>query len=212
MYKQVKTLQNLVTRNGSSRVLSFSAPHVFKALQLLNEQKYVSRATFGKELHMGEGAVKTLIKHMKQDEIVKSIKAGTFLTLRGKRFVKKFLDVISAQCSIIPCNIVRCKYNHAILVKNFANLLGNGMQQRDYAILYGASGATTLEYTKNKFVFLGESVDCLSDEPEIKKTLVESLHPENNDVIIISSSDDPFVAEISAINSALWTLIEYEKN
>jgi len=178
----------------------------------LNNQKYVSRATFCKELQMGEGAVKTLIKHMKQDEIVNSIKAGTFLTLKGKRFVKKFLDTISAECNIIPCNIVRDEYNHAILVKNFANLLGNGMKQRDYAILYGASGATTLAYTKKKFVFLGESVDCLRDEPEIKKMLVENLHPKNNDIVIISSSDDPFIAEISAINSALWTLMEHERN
>jgi hypothetical protein len=84
------------------------------------------------------------------------------------------------------------------------------MQQRDYAILYGASGATTLAYTKKKFVFLGESVDCLRDEPEIKKMLVENLHPKNNDIVIISSSDDPFIAEISAINSALWTLMEHE--
>lgn len=204
-------MQNIVTRKGSSRVLSFSVPHVFKALQLLNDQKYVSRATFCNELHIGEGAVKTLINHMKQDGIADSIKAGTFLTLNGKRFVKKFLDKISVGCNVDPCDIARGKYNHAILVKNYANLLGNGMQQRDYAILYGASGATTLAYSKKKFVFLGESSDCLSDAPEIKKILVDNLHPENNDVIIISSSDDSFVAEISAINSVLWTLASNEK-
>ena len=32
------------------------------------------------------------------------------------------------------------------------------------------------------------------------------MHPENGDVVIISSSDDSFVAEISAKNSALWTM------
>ena len=43
----------------------------------------------------------------------------------------------------------------------------------------------------------------------IKKTkqhIIENMRPENGDVIIISSSDDPFVAEISAKNSALWTM------
>ena len=39
-----------------------------------------------------------------------------------------------------------------------------------------------------------------------KKHILENLLPEVGDVIIISSSDDPFVAEISAKNSALWTL------
>ena len=43
-------------------------------------------------------------------------------------------------------------------------------------------------------------------ETKDKKHILENLFPEEGDVIIISSSDDPFVAEISVKNSALWTL------
>jgi len=32
------------------------------------------------------------------------------------------------------------------------------------------------------------------------------LNPEEEDIIIITSSDDKFIAEISAINTILWTL------
>lgn len=206
MYKQIKTLQNIVTRNGSSRVLSFSAPHVFKALQLLNNQKYVSRATFCKELQMGEGAVKTLIKHLKQDEIVNSIRAGTFLTPKGEKFTKKFLDVITSQCKIESCNIAREKYNHAILVKNYAKIICNGMDQRDFAIMYGAKSATTLSFENNQFVFPNENKDALDDNSKTKEILLEKLIPKENDIVIIASSDDSFVAEISAINSVLCTL------
>ena len=50
-----------------------------------------------------------------------------------------------------------------------------------------------------------------ADAPETKDTLIKALKPEKGDVVIITSSDDKFVAEISAINTVLWTLGD-EKN
>ncbi len=206
MYKTIQKLQNIVTRKGTSKILTFSSPHVFKALQLLSKQKYVSRILFCNELHMGEGAVRTMIVHLKQNELVDTIRAGTFLTTKGKNFVKKFTDVISSQCKIESCNIARGKYNHAILVKNHAGIICNGMDQRDFAILYGAKSTTTLLFKNNHFVFPNENKDALIDDSETNVILLEKLMPEENDIVIIASSDDPFVAEISAINSVLCTL------
>lgn len=206
MYRTIQKLHNIVTRKGSSRILTFSTPHVFKALQILSKQKYVSRILFCDELHIGEGAVRTLISHLKQDGIVDSIRAGTFLTPKGKKFAKKLSDVIASQCIIESCNIAREKYNHVFLVKNHAGIICNGMDQRDFAILYGAKSATTLLFKNNQFVFPNESKDALADDPKTKEILLEKLMPEEDDIIIITSSDDPFVAEISAINSVLCTL------
>jgi len=206
MQNEIKKLLNIVTRKGSSKVLTFSTPHVFKALQMLSKQKYVSRILFCNELHIGEGAVRTLISHLKQDGIVDSIRAGTFLTPKGKRFAKKFSDTITSQCTIESCNIAREKYNHAFLVKNHAGIICNGMDQRDFAILYGAKSATTLLFENDQFIFPNESKDALADDVSTKKILLEKLLPEENDTVIITSSDDPFVAEISGINSVLCTL------
>jgi len=206
MQNEIKKLLNVVTRKGSSKVLTFSTPHVFKALQMLSKQKYVSRILFCNELHIGEGAVRTLISHLKQDGIVDSIRAGTFLTPKGKRFAKKFSDTITSQCTIESCNIAREKYNHAFLVKNHAGIICNGMDQRDFAILYGAKSATTLLFENDQFIFPNESKDALADDVSTKKILLEKLLPEENDTVIITSSDDPFVAEISGINSVLCTL------
>jgi len=212
MHNQIKTLQNIVTRKGSSKVLTFSIPHVFIALKILSRQKYTSRLAFCNELHIGEGAARTLILHLKQSGLVDSIRAGTFLTSKGIRFVKKLFSVVPFQCKIEPCNIAREKYNHAILLRDYATVVGNGMDQRDYSILYGAKGATTLSFENNKFVFPGEKRDCLSDDPKTKKVLLENLQPEENDLVIIASSDDPFVAEISAVNSVLWTLATHDRH
>ncbi len=207
MQNEIKKLLNIVTRKGTSKILTFSTPHVFKALQVLSRQKYVSRILFCNELHIGEGAVRTLISHLKQDGIVNTIRAGTFLTPKGEKFAKKFSDTIAAQCTIESCDIAREKYNHAFLVKNHAGVICNGMDQRDFSILYGAKSATTLLFKNNQFVFPNENKDALVDDSKTKEILLEKLLPEENDTVIItSSSDDPFVAEVSAINSVLCTL------
>ena len=57
-----------------------------------------------------------------------------------------------------------------------------------------------------KLVFPGDEKECFIKDMKTRNYLLENLCPDEGDVIIISSSDDPFVAEISAKNSALWTL------
>jgi hypothetical protein len=204
--QQIKILQNIVSRKGSSKVLTFSTPHVFKALQLLYSEKFVSRSRFCKELHLGEGAIKTLILHLKDAKMVDTTKSGTYLTPKGKKFSESLNKVIKKEYRLTKSKITPSKHNHAIILKNYSNAIKTGIEQRDYAILYGSSGCITLLYRNNQFVFPGEYRDCLEDDPKNRQKLYENLQPEEGDVIIISSSDDPFVAEVSAKNSALWTL------
>ena len=204
--QHVRTLQNIVSRKGSSKILTFSVPHVFKALQMLHETDYVSRASFCQGLHMGEGAVKTMIMHLKEESMVDSTKSGTFLTSRGKTFIKNILEIVFAECDIKKCQIAQGKFNHAVILKNYAFATRTGMEQRDYTILYGASGATTLIYRDDRFVFPNENVDCLLGDKRTKEALLTKLHPKKGDMIIIASANDAFVAEIAAKNSALWTL------
>jgi Mn-dependent DtxR family transcriptional regulator len=212
MHQYIRVLQNVVSRKGSSKLLTFSVPHVFKALRLLSEENYVSRESFCKNLQIGEGAVKTLINHLRDVSLVDSTKAGTFLTEKGKKFSKKIFEVLPLECNIKLCSVARAKYNHAIIIKKYANAIKTGVEQRDYAILYGAIGATTMLYENDRFVFPKENYDCLSKDASVKKKLREDLRPENGDVIIIASANDPFVAELSAKNAALWTVASHEKH
>jgi len=93
-----------------------------------------------------------------------------------------------------------------LLKKDVGVIIGNGMQQRDYAILYGASDSLTLVFKNKEFVFSGDDVSCFTNEPETKDILIKLLDPEEGDIAIITSSDDKFIAEIAAINTILWTL------
>ena len=206
MKKTIEIIQSIVSRKGSSKVLTFSIPHVFKALQLLGENKYVSRATFGKEIHLGEGAVKTLIAHLKEANIIDSTKSGSFLTEIGSGIVKQLQETVPFECDIKKCSIISGRKNHAIILKNYAHAIKSGLEQRDYAIMYGSSGCITILFQNDIFTFPKEETDCFVNDKQTKQQIIENMRPENGDVIIISSSDDPFVAEISAKNSALWTM------
>lgn len=206
MRQQIQILQNIVSRKGSSKILTFSIPHVFKALQLLNAEKFVSRSKFCNELHLGEGAIKTLILHLKEAKMVETTKSGTFLTSKGKNFSEDLLKTLPRECRINRCSIAPGRYNHAIIMKNYSAAIKTGLEQRDYAILYGSSGCITLLYKNNRFIFPGQGLECLNSDFATRRVILENLNPKEGDVIIISSSNDPFVAEVSAKNSALWTL------
>ena len=209
MKEKIQTLQNIVSRKGSTKILSFSIPHVFKALQLLYRESYVSRIRFEKEIHIGAGAVKTLISHLKQEEIVESTRSGTFLTKKGLEFTKKILNVLPRECTLPKSSAFLGKYNHAILIKNYSTRIKSGIEQRDYAIMYGANGCTTMVFQKNRCTFPGDEKNCLIHNKDIEKIILEKLCPENGDVILVTSASNLFVAEISAKNSALWTLASF---
>ncbi len=179
---------------------------MLKAIQLLSEEKFVSRTTFCKELFLGEGAVKTLIRRLKEENLVDTTKAGTYLTSNGKKLADFFEKSIPYECHIEKSITMTKKHNHAILLRGCANSINSGLEQRDYAILYGSEGCLTLLYKNQSFIFPSEDKEALNDDIKTKEILEKKLHPKEGDVIIISSSNDSFVAEISVKNSALATM------
>jgi hypothetical protein len=157
---------------------------------------------------MGEGAVKTLIAHLKEEGLASSLRAGTFLTKKGRKFVSDIHKIISGECEVPKCSISLGRNNHAILLRNLAKEIRTGIEQRDASILYGASGAITILYHKNKFVFPNDENDCLQNDYKVRSLFLEKLRPQEGDVIIISTASESFVAEISAKSSALFTLAQ----
>ena len=206
MQGNIRILQKIVSRTGSSKILSFAEPHVLKALQILLRESYVSRKSLCRHLQIGEGAVKTLILHLKREGLVESVRAGTFLTKKGSKFVNQFNEIMASECSVGMVEFTKTKNNYAVLLRNASKNVKSGIEQRDAAIIYGASGAMTMIFHKNKFVFPGEETDCLKSDFRTRKVLFESLRPHEGDVIILVSANDSFTAEIAAKNSALFTM------
>ena len=214
MHTFVEAVTRIATRYAPSRVLSFSEVHVFKTLQLMKDHRRVSRVLLCKELGLGEGAVKTLVKHMKTDDLIATTNGGTRLTSRGKAISNALASSIPAETSLPKCSVALGKFNHAVLLKNLSYAIKSGIEQRDAAIKMNAIGATTLLYKDKKLVMpTNMNQNSLKKEPEIRKHLIEKLKPEQEDVIIIGSSDnDSRTAEMAAKNAALSTLVSHESH
>ena len=97
MHTYVKALTQIASRYAPSRMLSFELVHIFKVFQLLNKKKHVSRALLCQELSLGEGSVKTLIKHLKMQGLIHSTNHGTILTEKGKIISSALVQSISCR-------------------------------------------------------------------------------------------------------------------
>jgi len=214
MHTYVKLLEK-VSHQGSpsSRQLSFGIGHIFKALQLAKLNGHISRDSLEKELSLGGGSIKTLVKHLKTTNLIKTSNAGTILTEKGERIISQILLHIPKETVIPQSSITVGKFNYAVLVKNIANSIHSGIEQRDIAIKSGATGATTLLFKDDKFLVPKTNYNALAEESKIQKVLVKNLGPNDNDVVIIGSDNtNKQNAEIAAKNAALFTIMNHLKH
>jgi hypothetical protein len=215
MHTYVKTLQNVANYapDRMQSFLSFDMVHVFKTLQLIEEYGHVSREMLSEELKLGEGAIRTLMKHLKMQNLTESSNAGTKMSKKGNSFFRELLSSIPYEISLSKCSITLGKHNYAVLVKQMGSTIKSGIEQRDAAIKMGASGATTLLFKDNRFLIPQTGFDALQNEFQLSKQLIEILHPEDGDVIIIGTDDhSEKKAELAAKGAALITIMNHEKH
>jgi hypothetical protein len=129
MHTYIRALGRIASRYAPSRVLSFDAVHVFKALQLIEIKGHVSRALLCKELLLGEGVIKTLIKHLRMQGLIESTKSGTRMTQKGKTISLQLFSVIPAGTSIQQSSVALGKFNYAVLLKQFGFAIKSGIEQ-----------------------------------------------------------------------------------
>ena len=209
MHTYVRALTKIASRYAPSRMLSFELVHIFKVFQLLDKNGHISRTLLCQELALGEGSVRTLVKHLKMQNLVRSTNGGTRLTEKGKALSSELLQSIPSEGNMPKCSIALGKFNYVILLKNYSFAIRSGIEQRDAAIKMGALGATTLLYKDHKFVMPNAyNEDSLQKESDIANLLIDKLKPEENDVIIIGSDNKNIrIAEFGAKNAALFTIM-----
>jgi len=193
-------------------MLSFDIAHVFKTLQLIQKEGLASRALLAEKLNLGEGSIKTLVKHLKMHGLVETSNAGMWMTEKGIKVFTKLNQSIPKEMDVPKCSIAVEKYNHVVLVKDIESEIGSGVEQRDTAIRMGASGATTLLFNDGKFFMPGRNQDSLKTDPQIRQSILSKLQPVDGDVIIIGSADNKKVAELATINTALFTVSNHHKH
>jgi hypothetical protein len=211
IHQIIKLFSKVAERHGPSRMLSFDIVHVFKTMQMMEDNKKISRTLIMQELDLGEGSVKTLVRHMKTSGLVENSNAGMWLTNKGKTMYAKLHISIPKEMNIPKCSVALGKFNYAILLKDMAYTIRSGIEQRDAAIKAGAVGATTLILRNDRLVLPGTEEDLMRNDPKIHSMITENLSPEENDVIIIGSSQSKKIAEMAAKSAALYTIEDHQK-
>ena len=214
MHTYIRSLQKICNNYAPSRVISFNMVHVFKALQLVKSRGHISRDLLSKELGLGEGSIRTLMRHLQLNNMIKATNAGTTMTQKGEALLLELLSSIPTEMNLPKCSIALGKFNYVVLLKQHSHAIKSGVEQRDAAIKIGAKGATTLLFKQNKFVMPSNTnYDSLQKEPKISRLLIRTLNPEEGDAIIIGSDDmHEKRSEFAAKSAALLTIMNHEKH
>ncbi|MFX1457272.1 MAG: DUF4443 domain-containing protein [Promethearchaeota archaeon] len=221
MFKELETLFE-----SSTIKPSFDEVHVILSLFIFDENREgIGRYRLQKELIIGEGTAKSLIKKLSEKTeflvLTDKIKQkGHILTEKGIQFlneIKKKIPLLKQGDISLLRKITIESYNIApyfCLVKNAAKDIDNGIEQRDAAIKLGGKGATCLIYDGKNLVFPSRldsenSFNIVENDilkyfkNEIRKN---KLNLETNDVIIIGLGESNQKSRLAAINSALTLL------
>ncbi|MDG6222198.1 MAG: DUF4443 domain-containing protein [Candidatus Bathyarchaeota archaeon] len=204
--KLLHTIEKITEKIAPGPSPSFNEAHVVKVLEIIGDEKNVGRIKLSKELGLGEGATRTLLKRLKKEGLTKSSRSGISFTETGKNLfdelqnkLSKGIDVPKSPLTLGACNI-------AVLVRNSANSIGSGMEQRDTAIMCGATGATTLVFSNNKLTLPKGEENISEKMPQLHNKLITQLEPKENDVIIVGCGKNKDLAEIGAKMAAIKLL------
>ena len=199
-------LNSLIKEKAPGPALTFTLLHLIKALELMAESP-IGRGKLAKSLGIGEGTVRTIIKRLKDSNIIEISREGCHLTSFGRKLWEKFKKKIPKKVFLEKNEFSLAQYSVAVLVKGCGSKVRTGMKQRDAAIMVGADGATTLVVKGKKLIIPGVSDNIAKDYPVAYKQIVKLLNLEQNDVVIVGTAKTREKAEYGALAAAL-TLLE----
>jgi len=201
----IEVITKVAGKIAPGRSPSFAEAHVVKALEEISLQESVGRLKLSRDLHLGEGEVRTLVRHLKNEGLIDVSESGISLSEGGKRMLSRLRTLVSEQMEIRSTSLTVGFFNVAVRVAGMKDCIKYGLEQRDAAIMAGAKGATTLVFTKNRLTIPGTEEDVSKSDPSLLASL-SKLSLNEGDVIILGSADEKIRAELGAKTAALELL------
>jgi predicted transcriptional regulator len=202
----LQMMGKVVGKSAPGRTPAFTEVHVVKALETLGTEEPVGRIRLSKVLGLGEGETRTLVRHLRNEDVIEISRAGIVLSDLGEKILSDLRSNLGEAFEVPESSLTVGPHNVAVLIKNVADSVKYGLEQRDAAIRAGALGATTLVFRNDRLTMPGVSKDVFQNIKSIHDILVAKLKPGENDVIVIGSADDKRTAEFAAKTAALKLL------
>ena len=187
----------------------FKPYHAAVALILIGREQPLGRYELCEKMSIGEGSVRTLLKRLSEADLVEAEgKQGQRLTAKGKALFDRVLKDVPLGLTLNVKRLVMYDYAFANLVKGQSAKITDGVRQRDEAIIQGGydkAGASTLIQKSGNLVMPPDDFHVLTTYEDETFLILESLRPNDGDVIVIGSADDENLArEVSM--AAVMTL------
>ena len=195
-------LREIAGKVAPGRPPAYTEAHALMGLEAIGSGRGIGRQQLSRELGLGEGTMRTLVGRMKALGLVETSRGGMSLTGDGEAALEALGDLFWG-CGLQALPITVGPINYAVLIRGAAPKVKGGIEQRDAAIIAGASGATTLVLDDGGLRMPG------MEEPldeSVRSLIIEEMGPSRGDAIIIGSSDDPILAEMAAKTAALKLL------
>ena len=161
----------------------------------LRFNKNISRQDLARELELGEGTVRTILKTFKSKKLLDSTKKGHFLSRKGNEISSQIYEFISAPKNITMRSIYPNSRKIGVLVRNVPNLK-ELYKLRDIAVKNKADGAIILTFDNRLYA-------PESDYSQDYKELENQFDFRNKDVLVIAFSGEKRHAENGALAIAI---------
>lgn len=195
-------LLDLAKQKGIGPLPSFSEIHVLKTLLLLTEGSPIGRAKLSDRLRIGEGATRTLVESLRDAKLITVSKPGCTLTSKGLNLTRSLRKKLVKVASVPRTSISSQNHNYGVLVRQGADQVRNGLEQRDAAIRAGAAIGVTLVKKGGK-LYIPPKNEFTDPKFEESVQIFETIfHPLENDVIIVCGAGDDARAEEGALAAA----------
>jgi hypothetical protein len=195
---------------SAGRLLSFSVFQLFCTLQLLS-RRTTSRAKIAKQLSIGEGTTRTILGRLVNAGLVKTSKAGCKLTVEGLH-VCYAIDTVFPKRGIFSwTELTPSNCNYSFVIRNGANKVGSGIEQRDKAIVAGATSALVVVFQNGLLRINSVSNDIENEFPVASRQILRDLKPQENDAIVIATGET-FLKAMHGAFAASWSLLDSQVN
>lgn len=200
-------LLELAERHPQGPSLTFDRAHLLLAFTTIGDSGRIGRKALADSAGLGEGAIRTLLKKLREEGYVGADPSGCHLTREGKKVYESIGSRISKPIPLSDTKLTVGRTAVAIAVKGRGAAVRTGIEQRDSAIKIGASGATTYVMKAGKFTIPGGSSDCEKDFPSpVWAELWRELKPKDSDAVTLCGADSGVKAKLGALAAALTLL------
>ncbi len=181
----------------------FSEVHVLKAMLAIGAAGSVGRGRLGSLVGLGQGEVRTLIKRLKENDLIRIQPDGCRLSRKGEREFTKLQEKIPWSSRVDAKSLGIGDECAALLVRGAGQNVRKGIEQRDAAVRVGAKGAFSALFASGRFTIPGEGTDCEKEGPPELWSAARSAGPRERDVLIVVGADSQEEADLGTLAAAL---------